>query len=264
MLSKEQLINYLTRVGMTDPPTITRQFLNDVHLAHLSSIPFENLDITLGRVIELSQPTIINKLLNKQRGGFCYELNYAFYLLLKTIGFDVTLLSGRVFSGNEYGKEFDHLLLLITISDKKLIADVGFGDSFHMPIPIDGSIYEQGNHYYSVEQKEGIYTLSKSTDGNDWQPQYLFSLVPRVLSDFDEMCMHQQTSPESHFTKNAVCTMAFGSDRKTLSGKKLITTINNLKTEKYIENEAEFYQVLSSIFSVELDDDGKLFEKVNI
>src|SRR5215472_10227491 len=103
---------YLTRIsysGSTDP---TAENLRALHRAHLFSVPFENLDIALGRTITAQQEPILNKVVGHRRGGFCYEQNGAFAALLRELGFQVTLLSARVARANgSEGPEFDHLTL---------------------------------------------------------------------------------------------------------------------------------------------------------
>lgn len=263
MLSPALLDKYLQRIKLATELTTTRQLLDEIHYSHLTNIPFENIDITLGKDITLSEQVILDKVLNKRRGGFCYELNYSLYLLLITIGFDVTMLSARVFNGSSYGPEFDHSLLLINLDGEQIIADVGFGDSFQLPFPIDGSVHKEGMNFYKVDNEEGVYTLWKSTDGDEWLPLYIFTLALRKLSEFEDMCVHQQTSSESNFTKGMVCTVPIENGRKTLSGNKMITTVNGVKSEQTIDNEALFYQLLENTFGIELNDNALLFNKVS-
>lgn len=264
MLSPELLDKYLQRIKLTTELTATRPLLDEIHYSHLINIPFENIDITLGNRIELSERVILDKVLNKRRGGFCYELNFSLYLLLKTIGFDVTLLSARVFNGSGYGEEFDHLLLLVNLNAEQIIVDVGFGDSFQLPFPIDGSVHKQEMSYYKVDNEQDVQTLWKSSDGEQWLPLYIFTLTPRRLSEFEQMCIHHQTSLESSFTKGLVCTVPVKNGRKTLSGNKMITTVNGVKTKQTIDNEALFYQLLKNTFGIELNDNALLFNKVSV
>jgi len=104
--------------------------LSGLHKKHLLSIPFENLDIHLGRPIILSEDAFYEKIITHKRGGFCYELNGSFEALLTGLGFNVRILSARV-AGKSGGftPEFDHMTLLVTMKGRWL-ADVGFGDHY--------------------------------------------------------------------------------------------------------------------------------------
>ncbi|PYV26108.1 MAG: hypothetical protein DMG24_07865, partial [Acidobacteria bacterium] len=124
---------YLDRVGYHGPIEPTADTLRALHRQHMLNVPFENLDIGLGRKIALDPECFVEKIVHRRRGGFCYELNGAFATLLVALGFRVTLLSARV--ANDQGvasKEFDHLALQIDLEDRWL-ADVGFGENFLEP-----------------------------------------------------------------------------------------------------------------------------------
>jgi arylamine N-acetyltransferase len=104
--------SYLDRIAYSGSTGPTAENLRALHRAHLLAVPFENLDISLGRKIVANESAILAKVIDLRRGGFCYELNRAFAALLQALGFQVTLLSARVAreSGGE-GPEFDHLSL---------------------------------------------------------------------------------------------------------------------------------------------------------
>src|SRR6266849_8664811 len=124
---------YLRRIGYTGPVTATLPTLRQIHRAHLLAVPFENLDIPLGHPIVCDEDTFVRKIVERRRGGFCYEMNGAFAALLRTIGFEGTLLSARASrKDGSYGPEFDHLALRVDL-DAPWLADVGFGDSFLDP-----------------------------------------------------------------------------------------------------------------------------------
>src|SRR3954447_25028309 len=100
---------YLKRIAYRGSREPTVETLRQLHRAHLLAVPFENLDIPLGNPIVLSVPSFYDKIVERRRGGFCYELNGLFAWLLEQLGFHVELLSAGVFSGNRPGPEFDHL-----------------------------------------------------------------------------------------------------------------------------------------------------------
>jgi N-hydroxyarylamine O-acetyltransferase len=103
---------YLQRIDYQGSLKPDVDLLRSLHRAHLFTVPFENLDIHLGREIVCDESRILHKIVNEKRGGFCYELNGAFAALLRALGFRVTLLSCRVArQDGSYGPEFDHLTL---------------------------------------------------------------------------------------------------------------------------------------------------------
>ena len=242
---------YLQRIGHHGARAPTVEALVQLHRAHMYSVPFENLDIPLGRPIVLSLPALFEKVVQRRRGGFCYELNALFGWCLQRLGFEVEMLSGRVFHGGVLGPELDHMLLLVRASEP-LIADVGFGDSFLEPLALGrGEQAQHGRCYRLVEQGDD-WILHQQIPGADWQPQYAFSLLPRKLEDFDSMCHYQQTSPASGFTRKSLCSLATRSGRVTLSNDRLIVTRDGQRQERDVASAAEYLALLRERFGIEL------------
>jgi N-hydroxyarylamine O-acetyltransferase len=123
----------------------------------------------LGRPIELSVAAFYDKIVRHRRGGFCCELNGLFGWLLEDLGFEVSLLSGRVFDGAEEGPDFDHMVLLVDM-EEPWIADVGFGDSFLEPLRLDAGVeVVQGVTSYRLTESDGEWLLETGGE-DDWEP----------------------------------------------------------------------------------------------
>jgi N-hydroxyarylamine O-acetyltransferase len=220
---------------------------------HLLAVPFENLDIPLGRKILLDEDTILHKIVEQRRGGFCYELNSAFAALLRALGFQITLLSPRVarYAGGE-GPEFDHMALRVDLQNPWL-ADVGFGESFLEPLRLEsGTEQVDPSGTFRLVQVEERLQLEKLESNGSWKGQYSFALKPHGLGDFAGMCHYHQTSPESHFTQNRICSRATPDGRITLSGMKLIVTSNGQRQERTLSSESEWNSTLQELFGINL------------
>src|SRR5216684_5534157 len=128
---------YLQRINYTGPLDPSAETLRGLQVAHLRTIPFENLSIHSGEVIVLDNHALFEKIVRRRRGGFCYELNGLFGALLRALGFDVTMLSARVANAEGiFGPDFDHMTLLVSLAERWLV-DVGFGDSFLEPLQLE-------------------------------------------------------------------------------------------------------------------------------
>lgn len=227
---------YLDRIGYRGPLSPNSGVLRELHRAHMLSVPFENLDIHIPREIVCDEQRFLHKIVNERRGGFCYELNGAFAALLRSLGFQVTLLSARVArdDGSD-SPEFDHLALRVDL-DEPWLADVGFGDSFQEPLRLQASIEQsQIGRVYRLECSGDTWQCEVKTDGK-WKKEYLFTLQPRQLCDFADMCRYHQTSPESSFTRKRVCSRATVGGRITLSDGKLIETQNGVRDERELSD----------------------------
>lgn len=245
---------YLERLGYQGPLEPTAETLRRLHLAHLYAVPFENLSIHWGEPIQLDDEALFEKIVTRRRGGFCYELNGLFAALLRSLGFDAAMLSAGVGRANgDYSPDYDHMALLVTLEDRWL-ADVGFGDSFREPLSLDErGAQKEGDLAYRIEETgDGRLVLSRREEGGPWKPQYRFGLEPHVFADYAEMCHFHQTSPQSHFTQNRLCSLAAPDGRVTLSGIKLITTRGGEKQERELD-EREYAEALREIFGIEED-----------
>ena len=217
------------------------------------TVPFENLDISLGRAIVCDERRFLHKIVDLRRGGFCYELNGAFAVLLRELGFSVTLLSARV--SREDGSaspEFDHMALRVDLEEPWL-ADVGFGDSFLEPLRLKPEIeQEQSSGRFRIVPVGDVMIMQRVLPGEFWKSMYRFTLTPRHLSDFAPRCEFQQSSPESHFTRQRICTLPTQDGRITLSDLKLIRTIGERREERILASEDEWRATLAALFGVYL------------
>jgi N-hydroxyarylamine O-acetyltransferase len=222
---------YLERIGYEGSREPTFETLFALHRAHMLSVPFENLDIHLGRRLVLDREANFEKIVVGRRGGWCYELNGLFSLLLERLGFPVTMLGARVV-GERVGDELGHLMLRVDL-DRPWLADVGFGESSLVPIPL-------GDEPEQVVEADGM--------------RREFTLVPRRLEEFQAMCEFSQTSPDMLFTQRRLCTLATADGRITLSDLRLIERVGDRVAERELEGEDEWRSVLRERFGVVLGD----------
>ena len=245
---------YLRRLKYYGPAAPTLDTLRALHLAHLYAVPFENLDIHLGRPIVLDEARFFDKIVTGWRGGFCYELNGLFAVLLRELGFDVSLLSAGVYEAehDRFGPEGDHLTLLVRL-DEPWLADVGFGDSFREPLRLnEAGEQAQNGMAYCLFSKGDEWRMMERGPDSRWQAGYLFTLKPRRLYDFTYACHYMQTSPDSHFTQKRVCSRATPEGRVTLSDMKLIITTDGQRQERLLNDDAEYRLALKDYFGVVL------------
>jgi N-hydroxyarylamine O-acetyltransferase len=249
-----EIPSYLDRISYSGPTAPTLGILRALHRAHLLAVPFENLDIGIGQKIIIDEDAFVRKVAKLRRGGFCYELNGAFAALLRALGFQVTLLSAGVARANgSCGREFDHLALRVDLVEPWL-ADVGFGDSFLEPLRLQVGLEQNdpAGRFQLVQAGDRIEMERTQPDGT-WKRQYSFTLQPRSLEDFAGMCHYHQTSPDSSFTQNRICSLATPDGRVTLSGMKLIETRGGQKTELILTSNEEWHEVLRERFGITLE-----------
>lgn len=245
---------YLERINYQGPLDPTAESLRALQVAHLLTVPFENLSIHAGEPIVLDDEALFAKIVERRRGGFCYEANGLFASLLRALGFDVVMLSaGVAVAGGGFGPDFDHMALMVTLEQRWLV-DVGFGDSFREPLLLDErGVQAQGNRAYRI-LADGPHLLLMQREGaGEWVAQYRFTLRPHVYADYAEMCRYHQTSPQSHFTRGRVCSRATEQGRVTLSGMRFITTSKDGgRQERALASREECAAILREHFGIEM------------
>jgi len=248
---------YLRRIEYDGPRSPSGQTLRELHRQHLYTVPFENLDIALGVPIALDPDALFDKIVSRKRGGFCYELNSLFSELLKGLGFRVEMLSARVRSADgSFSREFDHMLLKVALEEESYIADVGFGDSSLDPVRIEATnVHLDARPDFAVVAANGGWELVRRQSDGSYVPDYCFTETRRQLSDFLERCLFHQTSPESHFTQNRVCTKALPNGRLTISGMRRIETRDGIRRESALKSQEDLRTCLSKQFGIEFADD---------
>ncbi|CAL9408121.1 arylamine N-acetyltransferase family protein [Streptomyces sp. enrichment culture] len=250
---------YLRRIGVADRPARpTEEALRDLQLRHLRTVPFENLSVHLREDVVLDGTALVGKVVDRGRGGFCYELNGAFAALLRTLGYEVQLLQARVYGDDgRLGIPYDHLALRVVAADgggRAWLADVGFGDHSHFPLDLD----ERG------EQKDpsGVFRIVErdepGADGDldvvrDGRPRYRLERRPRALADFTTGAWWHRTSPESPFTRAPLASLLTERGRVTLSGRRLITSEGGTRAERPLDDDAELLAAYRDHFGLRLD-----------
>ena len=246
---------YLERINYHGPLEPSAETLRALQVAHLLTVPFENLSIHAGQPIVLEDEALFRKIVTNRRGGFCYEANGLFAALLRGLGFDVVMLSAQVANAaREFGPDFDHMALLMQL-EKRWLVDVGFGDSFLEPLLLDErDEQQQGSVAYQIIATGNYLVLMRRDEDQEWQAQYRFTLEPHTYADYAAMCHYHQTSPESHFTRARVCSRATDAGRITLSEMRFITTTNSggrqVRQERTLASEDEYAAVLHEQFGI--------------
>lgn len=254
------LQRYFDRIGYAGPVEPTQQVLRDVHHAHLLAIPYENLDIQLGRHLWLDVEKIYDKIVNRRRGGWCFEMNSLLAWAFSEMGFDVQMVSGAV-NRDRLGDlaEGNHLVLLVHL-DQTHVADAGFGIGFFDPLPLAEGEYAQNGFTYSLERDGERWLFRNHAFGG-----FGFDLTttPRNSADFAAQCEWLQTSPDSSFVRLTSCNRLTPAGYLTLRGLVLETVTPQALNERVIEDINDYRAVLRDQFDLDLGDDiDRLWPKV--
>lgn len=245
---------YLAYLGVEPPPgPPSPEGLRALQHAQLLRVPYENLEIQLGR------PTTIDPIESARRivtgrGGYCFHLNGAFGALLGSLGYDVTLVRGAVPAANPDGSGYgNHLVLLVRFGAETWLADVGLGDGFYDPVPLAPAVLDQPPFRYRLEHRHGPvwrfdHDERASITGFD------LDVTPIDLAVVEPVHRELSTSPRSMFVQKSVIQQRRPDHSTTLRGLVLTRTDGTGRFARDVTDEAEWWSLIHDEFRLRLDD----------
>ena len=245
---------YFERIGYSGGADPTEETFNELHVCHTLNVPFENLDVFYKKPPLLDEESLYNKIVKNRRGGYCFEMNGIFSMVLKKLGFRVKNLLARVtIDGVNYTSK-THQAVLVEIGGQRWIADVGFGnDGIIAPLLLAEDMdQKQYAHVYRIvkEPRFGGYLLQKKLAGI-YNGMYAFTLDECLPEDFVMSNHYTATFPASFFLMMRMCTMPTREGRITLTDTHFKMTKNDDTTETGIDNDEEFNRYLKKYFGLD-------------
>lgn len=257
---------YLNRIGVDPLMVKTPDFstLTRLQRAHVTTVSFENLAITgdphgarMGEGVVLSIPHLYEKIVERERGGYCFELNGLFYELLVALGYKVDRVAGRVVSDGALRTPANHHPLVVEL-DRRYVVDVGTSPPMiRRPLPILGSSApdDAGVEWRVTESQRPDATYRTDYRGPhtpDWTPRYVFDDVPRPLHYFEAANEYLQTAPESPFTDDPLVVLSTEAGYRKLSRTLLVEVTPSGKQDRTVPAD-RWHTVLARKFGLHYD-----------
>jgi arylamine N-acetyltransferase len=245
--------DYLLRIGHRAPVRRDLETLTAIHRAHLSAIPYENLDIHLGRAVPLGAKAAFEKIVMRRRGGWCYEMNELLIWALGELGFDVYRAGAgvhREIAGDD--RLGNHLIGIVRL-DRPYLVDVGFGDGPLDPIPLAAGRYAHGTFEIGLERAGDWWRFRNHARGS--APSFDFSEEPRALDWFKDKCTELQTAPTSGFVRAGVLQRRLADRIYVVRGLIASDIRASGVTAQTIETRADYAQALRDWFGLDIGDD---------
>ncbi len=264
-LDADRLDAYLNRIGLRERPSPGREALDAIVAAHLRRIPFENIDVLLGRPIDIALDAVFDKLVTRERGGYCFEHNTLLAAALTALGFEVVPLAARVRYGVDEGVPTpqSHLLLRVRIAHRDYIADAGFGGpNPPCALPLSEPAPE-GLPYRLVSAPPGaasggafhLLDLELAT-ADGWAKLYRFDLSPQAWIDYAARNWYVCTHPDSVFLHRLMAARTDGNVRLTMTNGELTERdADGASHHLLLDTPAEIVATLRERIGVRLDDE---------
>ncbi|MFG2191544.1 arylamine N-acetyltransferase [Streptomyces sp. NPDC048639] len=269
MLSAGKTQQYLRRLGLPapEPPSVAGLFA--LHRAHVERVPYETLEIQLGRPTTVDPCESADRIL-RGRGGYCYHLNGAFAALLATLGYDVAwhVAGLQPDAGMSAGANGNHLALTVECEGRTWLADVGLADALHEPLPLREGTYRQGLMTFGLRRsvaEPGGWRFDHDPRGSFLGMDFL--TAPARPADFSERHQYLSGSPDSPFAGTALVFRRDAAALEVLRGCVLTRTDIDGRHTQELTTAEEWFAVLGSRFGLTLEDlrpadRGALWRKV--
>ena len=245
-----ELSDYLARIDYQGQPAVTLECLNALHRQHLLHVPYENLDVQLGRPLDLEMERIFDKIVRRRRGGWCYEMNGLLGWALGEIGFDVMRMAGGVMRSQGGDSMLGNHLVLAVHLEQPYIADVGLGNGLIEPTPLRVGPISQEFRNCSLEQIEDDYWRFHNFPGA-LPLDFDFRYVAADEALLAESCAQLQSDPDSKFMQNLICMRLHPDGVRFLIGRMLFTFSGPESKQKLLESAEELSRTLSEAFGLE-------------
>lgn len=244
------LERYFERIGYQGPRAASVEVLHALTTAHAQAIPFENLDVLLGKPIQLEIGAIYHKLVEARRGGYCFEQNGLFMAVLARLGFEVLPLSARVrvgVSDRQIVTTRTHLILEVNIAGERWITDVGVGSaSLTRALRFEADIEQPTPHETRRLVRDGGKWFHQIRYGDAWVDVYEFTGEEMPFVDRKVANWYTSTHPDSKFRRHLSVALARPEGRRvTLSDRELTLRRADGSAEKHVISGPE--QLLSEL-----------------
>lgn len=245
---------YLSRINYSGDRSTSSETLHALHLCHVLAVPFENLDGYRSVPVSLEPADLFAKIVTARRGGYCFELNGLFSLLLEAMGFEVTRLIARVRYGAKPPYPRSHQVLLVTVRGEPWLVDVGFGGNGllePMPLEAGAEVTQHSEAFKLLPADGGEYLLQCRVHG-EWESLYSFTTDPCQPIDYKYPNYFHSHSPDSIFMQRRICTIPTTEGRKILVDRTLSVRRQGKTEKSAVESEADYARLLRDHFGIVL------------
>ncbi|HSF96377.1 MAG TPA: arylamine N-acetyltransferase [Thermohalobaculum sp.] len=241
---------YLERIGYGGPVAPTLDCLKSVHRAHALSVPYENLDIQLGRPVWCDIDRIVEKIVTRRRGGWCYEMNTLLAHGLMAIGFDVRLVTGGIHRFERGDAALGNHILALVDLDRTYVADLGLGDGLREPVPLAEGSYAQGTLGFQLSRlADGFWRFTNHAGA--YPVSFDFSESPVDPAAIEARNRELQTSPDSVFVQNLIIQRMRADTLVCLTGRVFQEKSASDSRKKMVWDAAEMEALVSAKFGID-------------
>jgi N-hydroxyarylamine O-acetyltransferase len=251
-LTTFDLDGYLARIGWTGPRAATFATAAGVLRAHMTLIPFENLDVLLGRGVRIDPDSVYDKLVASGRGGYCFEHGTLLQSALTHLRFDPVVHTARVVLLRPRSEAAQtHMFLTVQLDGRRFVLDPGFGGHAPMvPVPIDSDARD-GPDVHRMVNRGHEWVLEAQLDGT-WTPLWSSTLEPAEPVDFVMANHFVSTFPTSPFVTNLMMRAMTPTARVSVMNRVVTRRHDGGEEKQVLESRTALRSLLNEHFGFDL------------
>lgn len=213
---------YLERIGISPSEVGAPDLalLARLQLAHVLSVPYENVDIIKGIPLSLDEDALFDKIVTRHRGGLCFELNTLFDKLLSSLGYETESYFPRFWRGETGVPIPRHRVIAVRLSGERYLVDVGIGSAApRFPILLrEGLVQEGYGEAYRLERDERFGWMLCEMKGGEWQKYFSFTEECYFDADYVPTLFWCEKHSESRFNKALMVSLKAPEGRISIDG----------------------------------------------
>lgn len=254
-MDKNKITPYLRRIGLDyDPDKLTLNFglLRQLQYAHVTTVPYENLDIIRGIPLALDEDALYNKIVERRRGGYCFELNGLFGKLLRGLGFKIKDCMARYLRGETGIPMRRHRVIIAETREGRVLCDVGVGDKAARCALLleEDIIQEQFDEKYRFRFEPFFGWVLYDYHKGEWRRMFSFTEEEQLDIDYIMPSFYCEKHNDSIFRKEYMLSIKTPNGRKTISGMIYRVFENDIVTETEIKDDKMFRSILNNEFGI--------------
>lgn len=245
---------FLRRIGVASHSGPSVEGLSELHAAFVSTIPYESVQFQFGQGGAMDPEVVAQRIIAREAGGYCFQLNGVLAHLLTSLGYDVTMHRGGVQTATRPAVvDASHLVLTVVLDDEPWLVDAGLGDGLLTPMPLQvGATAYQEPFTLSLRESQLVEGWRLDHDPRAGLVGMDFESAPATFPDFEAQHQHLSLSPDSPFVRTCSAFLRRPDSMSSLRSVGLTQTYKDRIDNKIIESQSEYYEILADVFQLPL------------
>lgn len=245
---------FLRRIGAAEHAHPSIEGLAELHEAFVGTVPYETVQFQFGGGGSMDPEAVAARIIARETGGYCFQLNGVLAHLLTELGYEVTKHRGGVQTRTRPAVvDSSHMVLTVRLGSQDWLVDAGLGDGLVRPVPLEvGAKAEQVPFELSLRRSDIVDGWRMDYDPRSNLLGMDFESAPATLADFEEQHQHLSLAPDSPFVRVSSAFLRSTDNIAVIRSVGFTQTYADRVDDRIIESQIEYFDVLADVFQLPL------------